>query len=393
MSETNSRISSTIVINATNIGKKMNGIGVYTLSLLKTFARMQSGLRFIVYVNKNARNHLNALFFPPNFTLRWVSHRLSPDYRFPGHLLRLVYANYLSIKHRKRLIFTTSQLEACFFRSRQIITIHDVIPLLFKEHHKKQYPYFRYFLKFALKKAEYIITPSYHSQKLLKQHYRLPEHKIRVIPNGVQEIYKDPVRRIDWNRKDLILYTGRISPMKNIAGIIKAFHYLKDSLPHQLVLVGEEKSAIEREIRAGRLTRADVESDRIEFRGHISGSEMCHLLKRVSLLVFPSFYEGFGLPALEAMACGCPVVASNAASLPEVCGKAAYYVNPFSIRSIAGGIFQVITNLKIRRYLIRKGYVRVLRYSWDNSAKEHINIFRAALNARNVPLPVHIQNR
>jgi glycosyltransferase involved in cell wall biosynthesis len=103
-------------------------------------------------------------------------------------------------------------------------------------------------------------------------------------------------------------------------------------------------------------------------------------MKRASLLIFPSLYEGFGLPPLEAMACGCPVVASNAASLPEVCGSAAYYIDPYRIESISDGMYRVLTNRRLRKYLIHKGFTRAKLYSWEVSASGHLSVIYHALN-------------
>jgi len=362
----------TIVINATNIGRALNGIGVYTLSLLKALSTMETGLNFIVYLNKNCEPHLREITFPDNFR---------------ANILRLLYANYLSIKHRKLLIFTTSQAEACLFRSNQVITIHDVIPLLFREFHKKQYYFFRYVLKYALRAVKCVITPSRHSQGLIKEIYRIPAGKIQVIPNGIQAGYKIAPGYCMLEKDQFILYTGRISPMKNIAGIFKAFARIKDKIPHKLVIVGEEKSEIEKEIHAGRLSKEEVENKRIIFKGHIPDGELQALMKQASLLIFPSLYEGFGLPPLEAMACGCPVVVSNAASLPEVCGSAAYYVDPYRIESITEGMYRVLTNRRLRKYLIHKGFTRAKLYSWEASASGHLGAIYQALNISPVYYP------
>lgn len=378
----------TIVINATNVGSKLNGIGIYALSLLRAFSVMENQLHFIVYLNKSCRAHIQGINFPANFTLKWVSPRLSPDHGFKGHVLRLLFANLLSLGHPKTLIFAASQSEACFFRANQVITIHDVIPLLFREFHKKQYYYFRYFLKPVLRRAKYAITPSRHSRGLIREFYQVSADKVHVISNGIQEIYQIGIKSCMFEKDNFILYTGRISPMKNIAGIFKAFARISQKIPHKLVIVGEEKTEIEKEIRAGRLLREDIENERIEFKGFLPDKEMKELMKRASMLIFPSLYEGFGLPPLEAMACGCPVVASNAASLPEVCGSAVYYVNPYSVESIAEGMYLVLTNRRLKNYLIRKGFSRAKLFSWQTSAREHLQVLRNALGFSHVPLSI-----
>jgi len=104
------------------------------------------------------------------------------------------------------------------------------------------------------------------------------------------------------------------------------------------------------------------------------------LYKNASLFVFPSFYEGFGIPPLEAAACGCPLVVSNVSSLPEIYGDAAYYVDPYDVENITEGMYKVLTDNKLRMKLIQNGLERVKMFSWDISAKKHINVFEEVLN-------------
>jgi len=169
----------TVIINATNIGYKFHGLGVYSLNLLKQLSKLKTSIRFIVYVNKTAKQSIDLITFPDNFSIRWASEKISPDNKFKGHFLRLIYSNWLSFKHRKVLQFNTSQLEINFFRKNQIVTIHDVIPVLFKHLHKKQYHFYKLLLGFGLRKAKYILTPSDHSKELLQKIYKINSEQIR----------------------------------------------------------------------------------------------------------------------------------------------------------------------------------------------------------------------
>jgi glycosyltransferase involved in cell wall biosynthesis len=122
-------------------------------------------------------------------------------------------------------------------------------------------------------------------------------------------------------------------------------------------------------------------SDRIIFTGYINDiNELTNIYQKALIFVFPSVYESFGFPPLEAMACGCPVVVSNVASLPEVCGDAAYYVDPYSVESIAEGIYNVLTDESLRQSLIKKGLERAKLFSWEKAAKEHLKVFEEVLN-------------
>lgn len=360
--------SSEIIINATNIGRQPDGIGVYTLSLLKALVRLDTPIRFTVLLNRNAEQHIRQITFPWNFSIKWTTRHVSPDYGFRGHLLRLIYSNLISLMYRKPLIFNTSQLEAIFFRSAQVITVHDAIPLLFRESHKKQYFFYKYLLKYALNKARRIITPSGHIQENLAAIYGLPQDKIRIIHNGIHDVYcKGTEQNSDVKKEKFILYAGRIAPSKNIDGLLKAFKLIRDKIEHQLVIAGGGKSLY-------------VENhDRVTFKGYVSDTELQHLYKTASLFVFPSFCEGFGLPPLEAMACGCPVVVSNVASLPDVCGDATYYIDPYRTESIAEGMYKVLTDESLRQSLIKKGLERAKKFSWEKSAKELLKVFEEVL--------------
>ena len=372
------KIFNKIIINATNIGERSSGIGIYSLSIIKELVKIETDIFFEIYVNKKCKPQLDKISFPGNFKIKWVTKYVSPDYNFIGHLLRLIYSNLLSILNRKNIFFNTSQLEVSFFNRNQVVTIHDVIPLLFPEFHKKQYFYFKKLLGFALQKARIIITPSTHTKELITKLYNIPSWKIDIIPNGIPDYFlkKNEEKQI---KEEYILYAGRICPMKNIKGIVEAFYSIKELIPHNLVFVGGEKEEFKKEIRAGRLPKKILNDNRIILRGYVDEEEMNNLMKGASLFIFPSLYEGFGLPPLEAMACGTPVVTSTSASLPEVCGNAAHYVNPYDFTEIAGGILKVIKDKKYSQYLVRKGRDRIKKFSWETSAKSVLNIIRSEM--------------
>ncbi|MEK6647250.1 MAG: glycosyltransferase family 1 protein [Candidatus Firestonebacteria bacterium] len=359
-----------IIINATNIGKKLHGISVYSLNLLKEFAKLNTKTKFLVIVNDYAKQYLDKIIFPQNFSIKYVTNLMSSDFRFIGLSLRLLYSNLLSIKYRDSLIFNTSQLESIFIPCRQVITVHDIIPLLFKKFHKKHYIYFKYFLKFAFKNVSAIITPSSHTKSLLEDFYNIPSEKIYVVHNGIQDDYLNEKKDFIHNKGNYILYCGRIAPTKNITGLIKAFNMIKEKLDYKLIIVGGGYEKLINEIASLGLL-----NDKIIFKGYIDNDEMVNLYKKASCFVFPSLYEGFGFPPLEAMACGCPVVVSNVSSLPEICGNAAYYIDPNNVESIADGICKVLTDANLRKTLIQNGLERVKLFTWENTAKEIMKVF------------------
>ena len=171
-----------------------------------------------------------------------------------------------------------------------------------------------------------------------------------------------------------ILYTGRIVRMKNITGVLKAFARIQNQIPHRLVITGHGREQVVREFRESKLKEYGIPDDRVLIRGHVSSAEMAALLTRADVLVFPSFYEGFGLPPLEAMAAGCPAIVSHAGSLPEICGDAACYVDPYDPEQIAAAIKRVVSDRAYRQELIAKGTERARRYSWKRSIWEHLRL-------------------
>lgn len=356
----------TIIINATNLGRFIDGIGVYVLNLVQELVRLDSNCFFVVYVNRTAAPHLNDIILPEHFELRWVSSIVSPDHGFKGHFLRLLFSQYLGLKHRRSPIFAASQLEAILLRKNQFITIHDIIPLLFRTLHKKQYYYYRYLLSRVLRRSRAVITPSQHTKKMLIEHYGLERSKIHVIHNGVRSILAGV--KCERSEVPYIVFCGRLVPMKNLHGVVSAFNAIKDRVPHKLLIIGRLRHKKMLKLFRG------VDLERVEFQGHVSATEMECVLQNASLLVFPSFHEGFGFPPLESMAHGCPALVSNVSSLPEICGDAAEYVDPNDIESIAAGMYRLLTDEYLRKRLIANGYSRVERFQWRTAAIRHLGI-------------------
>jgi glycosyltransferase involved in cell wall biosynthesis len=383
MNRQNTRNGETIIINATNIGFKFNGIGIYSLNILRELTKLKTRLNFIVYLNKSCKEHIAGIKFPENFTLIWVSSIISPDRNFNGHLLRLIYSNFLSFKHRDMLMFNTSQLEINFFRKNQVVTIHDVIPLLFKSYHIKQYPYFKLILRFGLKYAKYVLTPSIHSKELLQKIYNLSEIRIRHIHNGARTDTNENISSIQLIEGKYILYLGRICKMKNISNLLKAFDRVQQKTDHKLVIVGNDEQMLNKEIKSANINPEAVQ--KIIFLKNLNEEAKNNIMRNSCLFVYPSLYEGFGLPPLEAMANGCPVIVSNNSSLTEVCGDAAFYVNPYNPTEISTAIIKVLTDTTLRKNLIEKGLERSKHFSWADSAAEHFYVIEHVLQHSHFP--------
>ncbi len=190
------------------------------------------------------------------------------------------------------------------------------------------------------------------------------------IPQGGQSV------KSKYNLPDnFILFVGSIEPRKNLENLIHAYINLDKDIRNEFKIVIVGFKGWENKEFMNILNKYAV-----RYIGYVSEMELRELYTLATLFVFPSFYEGFGLPPLEAMACGCPVVVSNVASLPEVCGDAAYYVDPYSIESIADGMYKVLTDKGLRESLVRKGLERVKLFSWERCARETLKVFDEVYN-------------
>ena len=270
--------------------------------------------------------------------------------------------------------------------SKIVTTVHDFSFYIYPQWHpQERLDYFnKYFFK-NVKRSDWIITGSEFSKNEILEYLKFPKDKITVIYHGVDhELYKVydssnlEVTKLKFELTDLfILFVGSIEPRKNLLNLLKAYHLLsseiKDSYP--LVLVGFkgwENKEIMKEI--------DKEKEHVRYLGYVSDEELAHVYNLATLFVYPSLYEGFGIPPLEAMACGTAVISSSVASLPEACGDAALYINPLDIEDISKKIKFLLHDAKERDELILKGLERVKSFTWEKSAKEHLKVFEAVLN-------------
>lgn len=247
-------------------------------------------------------------------------------------------------------------------------------------------------INLAVKFSDTIITVSDFSKSEIAKRTKVDEEKITVIHNGINtELFKtlDNQQSVDTKDKfglpdKFILFVGNVKPHKNLRRLLMAYEvmYNRGLEDHYLVIAGEKEGFItgDKEIFSIVHNNQDLK-ERVRFSGYVDNADLPILYNAASVFVFPSLYEGFGLPPLEAMACGCPTVVSNAASLPEVCGDAAYYVDPNDTESISEGMYKILTDNSLRQHLIKKGLERAKLFSWKKSGGDHIKVFEEILNS------------
>lgn len=263
-----------------------------------------------------------------------------------------------------------------------VITLFDLHWLFFPElFNPLKLFYLKRALKWSVHKAQAVITISQNSKNDILRIYKIPQEKVKVTYVGLDPIFKregaDKNFAFLKNKYGIIdkyfLYVGQFHKRKNLMGLLKAFLDLKTErrIDHQLVLVGGDGDGSS-EVKEF-LNKMDLKD--VLVTGCIPDQEVSQLYNSAECLIYPSFYEGFGMPVIEAMACGCPVVTSRTSSLPEVAGDAAILVDPYRVEDIVRGILDVINKPELRQQMIRKGFKQAQKFSWEKTARETVMVF------------------
>lgn len=354
------------------ISEKMEGIGWYTYEVVKRMVEAHPEDEFILFFDRKPSEEFN---FGPNAK----NVVLSPQARHP--ILFRVWFNW-SVKralkkYKPDVFFSPDGYLSLTTEVPQVPVIHD----LNFEHHPEDLPdhflkyYKTYFPKFA-SIADHIITVSEYSKKDISETYKIDSNKITSIWNGASDVFqplddktKTDIRNQYTAGKPYFLFVGALHPRKNLRRLIAAYTQLTEKYPDletDLVVVGKElwKDAnndiqIPNEIK-----------NRIHFTGHLPLPKLAKVLGAAEVFVFVPYFEGFGIPLVEAMKSNVPIVTANRTSLPEIAGNAAVYCDPFDVDDIAEKMFTLVTNESLKQKLREIGSDRSKIFSWDTTAKE-----------------------
>jgi glycosyltransferase involved in cell wall biosynthesis len=343
------------------------GIGTYIRNLLRHLARIDRDSEYVLLCQETDAGvagqvgpNFRAVLEPsPNYSLReqihvpWVLHRERPDVFHAPH-------------------YVLPPLTRC----PAVVTIHDCIHLMFPQYlpSRAAYVYARASMWSAARQAHRILTVSEASKRDIIHFFSVPPEKVVVVYNAIEERFaatpsEEAIERVreryQLNHR-FVLYVGNIKPHKNLVRLIEAFAVLRtrgfDEL--KLLIIGDEISrlpALRRAVHSHKLHK------HVRFLGYLEDETLAILYRLASVFVFPSLYEGFGLPPIEAMASGTPVVTSNVSSMPEVAGDAAVLVDPYNVESIVEGIARVLRDPALAAELRRKGIARARDFSWARS--------------------------
>jgi glycosyltransferase involved in cell wall biosynthesis len=250
------------------------------------------------------------------------------------------------------------------------------------EHFKKYDQwYFNLFVPLYCRHADAFVAVSNAVKTDVVAHTGVDPAKVFPIHNGFDPTLFQPVRdpaRLAAVRKKyqlpdrFILWCGQIESRKNVARLLRAFALIKERVPHQLVMAGEQRWSTSAELQVMRELHIE---DRVFFPGWIQHGDLAAVYSLADLFAFPSLYEGFGIPLIEAMACGCPIVTANTCAPPEVLDGSGYLVDPLSVEDIAAGMLKVLFDGELRDGMIVRGLARARAFSWEKCSKQVLEVF------------------
>jgi glycosyltransferase involved in cell wall biosynthesis len=346
-----------LLVNLAFLIKKPTGISTYATNLLPYLKPLDPTL-----LVAQAWDGFSCYSIPGNLT---------PEQGLKGHLRRLFWTQRKLPKIYRQLqakLLFSPVPEAPLSRScRSVVMVHDLIPLRFPRRRSGLTYYFRYGLPLTLKKAEHIVCNSSATAQELIEYFQIPETKITPIPLAYDSTQ---FRFLDLPRRNYFLYLGRPDPHKNLQRVIAAFaEYCRRSPASDLELwIGGTPDRRYTPVLAAQAQALGL-GMRVKFLDYVPYEELGGLYNQAIALIFPSLWEGFGLPVVEAMACGTPVLTSHLSALPEAAGEAALLVNPYEVGEIAEAMTALAEDQQVWNQLHQAGLVRAKQFTWAKTGE------------------------
>ena len=355
------------------------GIGTYTYQLITNLSKYDSSNQYLTFLPKNSNLKLG-----DNFSIKYTSDSSNNSFWDNVKVPNLLNDFNMDLYHVPQNGVGLSDNVNC----PKTITLHDIIPLKMPETVSDRYlKIFIEEIPKILDICDGIITVSEFSKLDIASEFNFPIEKIFVTPLAAEDIYRHINRSYCKNiikdkyhiDNNFILYVGGYSPRKNIIGIMEAFSLLNKNLKKDLKIVITGRKGLSYERYRDRAIQLGI-SDYVIFTDFIPLEDLPLFYNASEFLIYPSFYEGFGLPPLEAMACGTPVIASNVTSVPEVCKNSAILVNPNDVDELSYSIERVLTDSFLKLTMIERGLNTSNKYSWKNTALDTIKAYKNIIN-------------
>jgi len=354
-----------------------SGIGTYIENLIRNYSKLNPEFPIHLLAREDQTAYIR------NFSSSVIKSYNDPIYSLTEQF------NWFSKIDTFGLMHIPHYNAPLLYPGHLIVTVHDVCHSAMNQYFPGvlKHLYSGPFLKRILNKADQIITVSQFSKREIIKYFKIPAEKITVIYNGVSSSFKPIPPNISTEvlkkhnlPEEYILFVGNVKPHKNIKGLIASYKIaasLNPDIP-PLVILGQF-SDLKKDIPvAYQLLQDSTIRNKIIFTGNLPTEDLPAIYSRALLFLFPSFYEGFGLPILEAMACGCPVIASDCSSIPEVVNDSAMLIDPYDNEMIADAILRLAQDRQLQKDFQNRGWEQVKKYSWEESAKQHLDIYRNA---------------
>jgi len=367
---------------------KKTGIGTYISSLANTLPRVDGTNEYRLLVSRE-----NAPIFEDGLprTVKVFGPRV-----IDHTSVRVVWEHLclprVAVREGVSLLHCPTFIVPMRWRGPTVVTIHD---LTWFTHAGQHIPvkrvYYQRLIPIAVRRAVRVIAITESTRRDLLRILGVPEEKVVVVPYGVDRIFRpvEDAGRIAALRQRYgiperyLLFVGMLEPRKNLVRVVQAFGQLKSSdpiLPHMLVLAGNKGWGYE-EVRR-EVERLGLERE-VVFTGPVPHDELPPLFSGADVFVYPSLYEGFGLPVVEAMACGTPVITSNVSSLPEVAGDAGLLVDPLDVAALARAMRRVLSDGDLRQVMQMKGLEQAARFTWEETARRTLQVYKEAWDGKN----------
>jgi glycosyltransferase involved in cell wall biosynthesis len=363
-----------IAVNAAIVGDRPTGLGLYALHLVRELDAL--GERLVVYTSRPEAVRA------PGARVERVPAAVRPERGARGHLARLLWTQ--SGLHRRvarlrpRLLLNLMPEGLLWPPVPQVTVIHDVLPLRSPAEYPRQQHYFRYYVPAVLRRSRAVIASSESTRRDLLDLYGLPPDRVHVVLLGHDTERFVPRPGTGRGRDAYALFVGNVMPHKNLLRLADAFARAAADVPGRLVIRGWGQPGHVRAL-ADRIAALGIAS-RVDWQAYAADDELPDLYRGARMVLLPSLYEGFGLTALEAMACGVPVIASDRASLPEVVGDAALLVDPDDADAMASAIRRLFTDDALARSHAGRGLARARLFSWARTARAVQSILRGVVD-------------
>ena len=369
-----------IAINTLSLNRTKAGMGNYIKNLVDGLSKIDKDNEYFVIVSENNKDFFR--INKKNFKIINLGKKVTMD--LPRLFWEQISLPRFLKKNKIDVLHSPSFVMPIISKAKNVLTVADMTFITHPQVHTLiKRVYFSLFMPYSIKKADRVISISESTKKDILHYVKVDEKKIKTIYLAADSSFivqnKEKCRKKIKENYDVsspfILFIGMIEPRKNLERLIIAFSELrkKGNIPYRLVIVGRKGWKVRGMLSM--IKSLEIEKE-IIFTGYVPDEDLARFYNAAEFFVYPSLYEGFGIPIIEAMACGCPVITSNISSMPEVAGDAALLVDPGDVSQISSAMRRLIKDKKLREDMIKRGIKRSSEFSWKKCAKETLKIYR-----------------